>query len=115
MNHPNPACLDWFSLPDLPSTIRPKHGFATAMYWWTERAEGLRGRIDSGQEFVFMLPPNTAGMVSVEQTAIGPASACFQPICRMIQFRMVVSGLPPTKLTKSSLALTPPSPPRRLC
>ena len=26
------------------------------MDWWTEQAEGLRGRIDSGQEFVWFAP-----------------------------------------------------------
>ena len=26
------------------------------MDWWTERAEGLRGRIDSGAEFVWFAP-----------------------------------------------------------
>ena len=24
------------------------------MDWWTEQAEGLRGRIDSGQDFVWL-------------------------------------------------------------
>ena len=26
------------------------------MDWWTEQAEGLRGRIDSGKEFVWFAP-----------------------------------------------------------
>lgn len=35
------------------------HGFSLSyrlMDWWTEQAEGLRGRIDRGEEFVWFAP-----------------------------------------------------------
>ena len=35
------------------------YGFSLSyrlMDWWTEQAEGLRGRIDSGTEFVWIAP-----------------------------------------------------------